>query len=148
MPELYEFGPIPFDVPSDTVRADLEFYGIDHFRPSYIAHIFFNDPRVTAANASERRRSHAGSFAIFGHRECSGDEGHCEVHSHLRRFDDRPSHPLTRAFKRVVVTDALRRVARARSLTVTVIVTCAPEDADYGDAPLLSVEGVQLTTFA
>lgn len=148
MPELHTFGPIDCDVPRALSRADLEFYGIDHFRPSYTALVFFNDPGVTARNASERRRSYAGSFSIFGHRECSGDPGHCEVHGHLRRFDSRPSHPLTRAFKRVVVTDALRRVARARTLTITLVVACAPADEGYdADGALLSLDGVQLTTF-
>lgn len=148
MLELHTFGPIPCDVPADLSRADLELYGIDHFRPSYTALVFFNDPDVTTRNASDRRRSYAGSFSIFGHQECSGDAGHCEVHAHLRRFDSRPSHPLTRAFKRVVVTDALRRVARARTLTITLVVACAPADDDYeADGPLLALDGVQLTTF-
>jgi hypothetical protein len=148
MPEKQIFGPIELDVPEDLIRADLEFYRIDHFRPSYVAEIFFNDPDVDEESASEERDSYAGSFAIFGHDRCVGDEGHCEVHEHLRRFDDRPSHPLTRAFKRVVVTDAARRVATADELTITVIATAAPEDEDDHAEPLLSFEGLQLTTFS
>lgn len=147
MAEKHVFGPIEPMVPEGLTRAELEFYRIDHYRPSYVAQIFFNDPDVDEANASEDRESYAGSFAIFGHRRCVGDEGHCEVHEYVRRFDDRPSHPLTRAFKRVSVTDALRRVAGAGELTITVIAAASPEDEDDHPDPLLSFDGLQLTTF-
>ncbi len=148
MIELHSFGPIELDVDGDLARADLEVYGIDHFRPSYTALVFFNDAGVTARNASPRRRSYAGSFSIFGHAECLGDEGHCAVHADARRFDSRPSHPLTRAFKRVVVTDAVRALGRARTLTVTIVVACDPAASDYeADGPLFDCRGVQLTAF-
>ncbi len=147
MAEKHVFGPVAVDVPLDLSRADLELYGIDHFRPSYAALVFLNDPDVDVDNASEDRESYAGRFAIFGHQRCSGDEGHCEVHERLRRFDDRPSHPLTRAFKRVVITDALRRQASGGEVTVTVIVSADPRETGGGAGPLLSLEGMQITTF-
>jgi hypothetical protein len=151
MPELHVFGPIPLKVPEGLTRADIEFYGIDHFRPTYVADLYFNDPEVTEQNADESRPSFAGSFAIFGHDRCFGDEGHCEVHPYVRRFDDRPSHPLTRAFKRVTVTEALLRVADAEELTITVVVNISPEDeeaeAQQSRGPILSFKGLQLTTF-
>ena len=150
MAEKHVFGPIEVRVPERMARADLELYRIDHFRPSYTALVFFNDPDVTEENASGERSSYAGRFSIFGHQRCSGDEGHCDVHEHLRRFDDRPSHPLTRAFKRVVVTDALRRVAGAGELTITIVAEASPSQTEEGahPDPLLSFEGLQLTTFA
>jgi hypothetical protein len=147
MAEKYVFGPIELAVDPEFSRADLEFYRIDHFRPSYVAEIFFNDPEVDEASADEERSSYAGRFAIFGHERCLGDEGHCDPHQGVRRFDDRPSNPLTPAFKRVVVTEAVRRLAGADKLTVTVIATAAPDaEGDY-EGSLLSFEGLQLTTF-
>jgi hypothetical protein len=152
MVEKHVFGPIPLDVSPTFSRADLEVYRIDHFRPSFVAQVFFNDPEVDETTASEDRPGYAGRFTIFGHQECSGDEGHCEVHEHKRRFDERPTSPLTRAFKRVVVTDALRRVlgegpdeGGARELTVTMIVTTDPGDEHEGQ--LLDIEGLQLSAF-
>jgi hypothetical protein len=149
MAEKHVFGPIALTLPEDLTRADLEFYRIDHFRPSYVADLYFNDPEVPEDNTDKSRDSYAGSFAIFGHRRCVGDDGHCEVHTHLRRFDDRPSHPLTRAFKRVTVTDALRRVSDAGELTVTVLVNAGPgeEEDTASRGPLLSFEGLQLAMF-
>ena len=148
MAEKYVYGPIKLAVPDGMTRADLEFYRIDHFRPSYVADVFFNDSDVDEDDVDEDSASYAGSFAIFGHQRCVGDEGHCEVHEHLRRFDDRPSHPLTRAFKRVLVTDAVRRVAGADELTITVVATAAPDEEPDDAQPLLSFEGLQLTIFS
>lgn len=147
MIEKYEFGPIAHGATASLARADLEFYGINHFRPSYVAFVYFNDPEVGVDDATEDRDSFAGKFAIFGHQTCSGSEGHCEVHGHIRRFDDRPSHPLTRAFKRVVVTDALRRCLTNDDLTVTVIASCDPEAEIAFEGSLLDFQGLQLTTF-
>ncbi|MEP6599388.1 MAG: hypothetical protein ABJB98_08085 [Actinomycetota bacterium] len=148
MAELHTFGPITHGATAGFTRADLEFYGINHFRPSFIARIFFNDPAVTIDSASADRASYAGQFAIFGHQRCSGDEGHCEVHVDARRFDERPSHPLTRAFKRVLVTDALRRYIDTPELTITIVVTCDPAEVSDAQLPLLDLHGMQLTTFA
>jgi hypothetical protein len=147
MSELHVFGPVAFP-PGAFTRADLEFYGINHFRPSFVTRIFFNDPDVTLENAAVERDSFAGQFAIFGHQRCSGDdEGHCEVHVGVRRFDQRPSHPLTRAFKRVIVTDALRRCIDSAELMVTAVVTCDPAEQSEAQQPLLDFQGLQLTTF-
>jgi tyrosinase len=147
---MYErrvLGPFPHGATSSLQRADLEFYGINHYRPSYLARIYFNDDEVDVVGATEDRESYAGSFAIFGHRECTGDEGHCDTHAHGRRFDDRPSHPLTRAFKRVVVTDALRRCLSSDQLTITVIAVTDPQDTVEPGVPLMDIDGVQLSTF-
>ena len=146
MAEKHVFGPVAATFPPGTSRADLELYGVDHFCPSYVARIYFDDPDVDPETAGEDRDSYAGRFAIFGHQRCVGDDGHCVTHEHLRRFDDRPSHPLTRAFKRVVVTDALRRHGGGE-LTITVIVTADPAEVEGRTEPLLRFEGMQLTTF-
>jgi hypothetical protein len=147
MIEKYVFGPFKHGVAPTMQRTDLEFYGLNQFRPSYVALIYFNDDSVDVENASEDRDSFAGSFALFGHQRCFGDEGHCEIHPHINRFDDRPSHPLTPGFKRVVVTDAMRRCLASDELTITVIVSTDPEAAIEGDGPLLDIQGMQISAF-
>lgn len=138
-------GPVELPEVTDFRRADLEIYGINHFRPSFTVHVYLNAPDTDELEPGQA--SYSGSFSIFGHQRCYGDEGHCEVHTHLRRFDDRPSHPLTRAFKRVIVTDALRRVLQegTRQLTITfVTVTAGPlPDGEQ----LLDYQGLQIATF-
>ncbi|MDQ6614252.1 MAG: hypothetical protein M3083_05795 [Actinomycetota bacterium] len=149
MVEIHVFGPINHGATPAMSRADLEFYGVNHFRPSFVVHVFFNDPDISVDNWTEPKPSLAGRFAILGHQTCVGDEGHCEVPTDTRRFDDRPSHPLTRAFKRVVVTDALMRsLVDGPDLTITVVASCDPETTMSFEGPLLDITGMQLTTFA
>jgi hypothetical protein len=143
--ERRRVGPVDVTGDAEFARADLEIYGIDHFRPSFTVHVYLNAPDTDDLDPGQE--AYAGSFSIFGHQRCSGDEGHCEVHEHLRRFDDRPSHPLTRAFKRVIITDALRRILQAgtRDVTVTfVILTAGP--VPEGEQ-LLDYQGLQISTF-
>lgn len=144
--EIVQYGPLPFPEDPHYVRADLEFFSINHFRPSFTVHLFFNDDTVDETNYQEDRPTRAGSFSIFGHDVCTGDEGHCAGEGPWRRFDRRPSHPLTRAFKRVTVTDALREaVAEWEDLVITAVVVAVPSEMEY--ERLLECEGVQLVTF-
>ena len=46
MSELHVFGPIAHGADRSMFRADLELYGINHFRPSYVGLVFFNDPEA------------------------------------------------------------------------------------------------------
>jgi hypothetical protein len=144
--ERHVVGPVELPDHADFARADLEVYGINHFRPSYTCHVYLNAPKTDDLATSHE--SYAGSFSIFGHQRCSGSEGHCDVHEALRRFDDRPSHPLTRAFKRVVITDALRRTLEtgAKHLTITFVVVAPAEDLSPGE-PVLDYQGLQISTF-
>jgi hypothetical protein len=112
-----------------------------------VARIFFNDPDVDADSASEDRATYAGKFAMLGHPTCFGGEGHCVADEPRSRFDDRPSHPLTRAFKRVVVTDALRRCLDEPQLRITVVASSAPDSELPEEGPLFDLYGMQLTTF-
>lgn len=156
MAEKYVYGPFEHGAARDFTRAHLEFYGINHFRPTYTARVYFNDTKVTPKNADERRQSYAGKFSIFGHATCYGDEGHCDVPTGPpRRFDDRPSHPLTPGFRRVVCTDALKRaIKKGQKLTVTVIVDSprpykptADKKHHHGER-LFEIQGMQLVTYS
>jgi hypothetical protein len=127
--------PIAFAAPDHRyARADLEIRGIYHGEASYEGRIFLNNPQATAQTGKTLTNGYAGSFYIFGHGGCLGDEGHCEVHEHHREaYDFRNPHPLTPARKVVTVTTALRELAKtAKTVTVTVvpIVSAANELCD------------------
>ncbi len=146
--QVYTFGPLTARHVGEVSRADLEFYGINHFRPSYHARVYLNDPDANATSDTDRP-GYAGHFSIFAHQGCLGDEGHCEVPEGVRRFDDRPSHPLTRAFKRVVVTDALRRaVPEGGAVSLTVVVTYDDGIDMEFEGEILDLTGIGLALFA
>lgn len=133
-------------------RADLEFHGVDHSRSSFTARLFFNHTDADAATPTDDEHGYAGSFHIFGHGGCAGDEGHCEVPTERRPRDLRPQHQLTTLSKRVVVTDALRRaLSGGTELSVTVVPVLRDElVAAYGESltsDLLHFDRVDLLTY-
>ena len=148
MVETHVYGPFGHGVAREFQRADLEFYRINHFRPSFVVNVYFNDPDVDEKTDSPERATYAGSFSVFGHTTCVGDEGHCVEHLEVGRFDDRPTPPLTRAFKRIQVTDALRRCLDSDQLRITLIATTNPKAGAGFEGDLLDFQGLQLTTFA
>ncbi len=148
---MQRFVSEPIDNPAwsgdDFTRADLVFYGVDHSGPSFEARVYFNADRVDESTPRDVA-SFAGSFTVFGHHGCAGDEGHCVVPSGPRDvFDRRPPHALTLQTKTVIVTEALRRHDDAETLVITVVAVAPGEDrARAVDA--LFFEGFSLLTYA
>ena len=127
---------VTLDAPSGPFsRADLEFHGIDHARASYEARIFFDNSGAGPDTPKDAKHGYAGSFYVFGHGGCAGDEGHCEVPTGPARPSDlRPEHQLTTITQRVIVTEPMRRLAGKR-ITVSVVPVMDPADAaDLPDA--------------
>jgi hypothetical protein len=109
----------------DYTRADLVFDEVDHSLASYEAQIFLNHPDA-ALNSGRDNDAYAGSFFVFGHGGCFGDQGHCEVSPAPRDpFDLRAPHQLTPVTKVVIITESLRRAVSAApsagQLTVTAV---------------------------
>ena len=141
MPDRFVSQPLemPAHTPeADFVRADLQFYGVDHSGLSYEARVFLNRPDANANTPLETADDggYAGSFHIFGHGGCFGDIGHCDIPRGPRHPNDkRLPHPLTPHTKTVIATEALRRLrdhSDASDFTVTVVA----EIYDLGDLPL------------
>jgi len=126
-------------------RADLVFYGVDHSGPSFEARIYFNDADVNVLTPRDTE-SFAGSFTIFGHSGCAGDEGHCEVPPARDVFDRRPPHALTPQTKTVIVTDAVRRAVGEELVFTVIAVRPGPDGAELVDA--LTFDRFSLLTFA
>jgi tyrosinase len=99
---LYDTG-VPF------ARADLILHDVDHRGATYEGRIYLNNPSADASTPPDRGDGYAGSFYIFGHPHCWGDEGHCQVPpGPLHGYDDRPPHHLLPYTINVDVTEAIR----------------------------------------
>jgi tyrosinase len=146
MVDRFVSAPLELPGPEATfARADLAFYDVDHSGPSFEARIYLDNPDATAATGREDP-TYAGSFTIFGHGGCFGDEGHCEVPAGpADPFDLRPPHQLTPQLKVVVVTGAIRRAVAAgrREATVTVVAQTPGERPD----DVLAFSRVRLLTY-
>ena len=128
-------------------RADIEFRDVDHSGASFEARVFLNNPDADEHTERSLESGYAGTFHIFGHGGCFGDEGHCEVVPR-RAYDPRPAHQLTPGRKVVIATDAVRRaLERGATATVTVvpIVTSLTEKVDTDD--VLRFDRLVLVTY-
>jgi tyrosinase len=103
-------------------RVDLELHDVDHSGPSYSVRVFLDDPDAGASTPMDAR-GYAGSFYVFGHGPCLGDEGHCDVHAPLHPFDFRDASPLTPQYHVLPITDALQPLMDEpeRLFTVTLV---------------------------
>jgi hypothetical protein len=127
-------------------RADLVFYGISHRDSSFRALVFLDEPGAKPDTSPTRTEGLAGTFTIFGHGGCVGDEGHCDPTLEWDDpFDRRPPHPLEPQTKFVEITDALRAHS-AKQVVVTVLPIAAAADGPKlsGD---LTLTGVRLSVY-
>jgi hypothetical protein len=107
---------------ADFYRADITFFGVDHSGATFEGRVFLNNPDADESTPRTAENGYAGSFYIFGHGGCWGDEGHCAVPKTRRPYDIRPPHPLTPAKASVIITDALRRaIAQGPDISITVV---------------------------
>ena len=118
--------PRAVEVP-DFSRADLTFYGLDHSHVSYEARVFFDSPDA-GPESSIDDPAYAGSFHIFGHGGCYGEDGHCAVRGPVTAFDRRLPHQLVPATRVLICTDPIKaRIAAGQpSVAVTVVPIVRP----------------------
>jgi hypothetical protein len=136
----------------DFKRADLVFEGVDHAGPSYEARVFLNNPNATAETPRTPGEGYAGSFHIFGHGNCFGDVGHCEVDDRGKAPHDlRLPHPLTPARKLVTITDTLKAVLQRdgglRQVTIVPVAVGQPATSESDPEGFLKYDKMHLVTY-
>jgi len=143
----------PFEIPTwegqpGFYRADLQFQGVEHRGNSYEGRIFLGSPDAGPGTPTHLDSGYAGSFYVFGHGPCFGDEGHCDVEAGppIHHFDYRRPHPLNSQRMVVTITEALQRAveAGAPGVEVTVVPT-NPRNEEVGD--VLHFERLSLVTY-
>jgi hypothetical protein len=142
----------PFEVPvwedqPTFYRADLHVSGLEHRGDYYEGRVFLDTPDADPGTPLEAESGYAGSFYVFGHGPCYGDEGHCEVpKGPIHPFDYRRPHGLNPRVAVVTITDALRRRidSGAKEVGVTIVPSNA-HDEDVGDT--LHFERLSLVTY-
>jgi tyrosinase len=146
MVERFTSAPIELPSPERSFqRADLLFYGLDHSGPSYEGQVFF-DARGVGTEADSTHRAYVGSFFLFGHGGCFGDEGHCDIPTERDPFDLRPPHQLEPAVRILTVTDAVRALLDRGIDGAKVTVNA--RSADPRSPEVLAFDTVRLATYA
>ncbi|MEA2570753.1 MAG: tyrosinase [Acidobacteriota bacterium] len=136
------------DIPEPARRsfkqAEVRLHRVPQLPRSCFIRVFLNLPDADASTPIDHE-NYAGYLAIFGHGECIGGPGHCELPpSRPRQHDIRPRNHNTPRNHRINVTKSARYLfekKKAKSLQITLVVI----GADYReDTELLCLDGVSL----
>jgi tyrosinase len=115
----------------DPRPVELRFNRVKPPKKSFELRVFFNAPAADASTPTEGNPHYAGSLYFFGHGECGGNAGHCDVPSGPRDpFDLRPPHHLSPTTLSLDVGDALHTLSKSASdVTMTLIAVDAKGQA-------------------
>jgi hypothetical protein len=103
-------------------RADIEIHNVDHRGASYEGRVFLNNPDADENTKLSQQNGYAGSYHIFGHGGCVGNLGHCDLLPTRPPYDKRPTQDLRPQYKRIIITDMLRKLGKRTSkFTITVV---------------------------
>ncbi|WP_156441084.1 tyrosinase family protein [Burkholderia sp. ABCPW 14] len=126
-------------------HAEIRLHWVPQLPRSCFVRAFLNLPGADASTPIRDNEHYAGYLAIFGHGECYGGPGHCDLPpARTRAFDQRTRNHNTPRNHRLDVTAAVRKMlerAPDQELRITLLVI----GADYReDKELLRLEGVSL----
>lgn len=148
--KIYHSNPIKLDINkcSEFYRADIEFHGIGHGTESYTGHVFLNNQEANLNTPKTLENSYVGSYHIFGHGGCFGDVGHCDIIKKDEKHDFRADHPLTRGFKRLIITEQLKVLGKqSKEFTVTIVPVIKIDKNTMDIKEIVEVEKISLVTY-
>jgi tyrosinase len=126
-------------------KAEIRMHWVPQLVRSCFVRAFINQPGADASTAIHDNPHYAGYLAIFGHGDCYGGPGHCDLPPpRSRPFDERPRSHNTPRNHRLDVTKAVRRMLDDRK-TSELQITLLVIGVDYREEKdLLRLEGVSL----
>jgi tyrosinase len=124
-------------------KAEIRLHWVPQLMRSCFIRAFINQPGADATTPVRDNPHYAGYLAIFGHGECYGGPGHCDLPPpRARAYDQRPrSHNTPRNHRIDITGTAQKLLAKSDELQITLIVI----GVDYREeTDLLKLEGVSL----
>jgi hypothetical protein len=113
--------PEPLRLPIDfsaITRLDLEFVGVRRDKGSFSVFVFVGADEIPPDAGRDHERF-AGSFTVFGQRECWGVGDHCDwKRGPVSAFDLRPPHHLAPINITMDVTDSVAALGNPDTLNV------------------------------
>ncbi|MGB6531467.1 MAG: hypothetical protein WBF33_25455 [Candidatus Nitrosopolaris sp.] len=136
---------------NDFKRADIEIHNVDHSGLSYEGRVFLNNPKADQKTKLTLDKGYVGAYHIFGHGGCYGDLGHCDIPKEREKYDLRPSHHLKPQYKRVIITDALRKLGKNTDKFIISIVPFVPgktSESSYSDSrDIIKFDKIGIVTY-
>lgn len=143
--QRWESEPLALPTPDvPFVEASLDFEDIRHDGPSFTVYVYFDNPEVDE-KAGAKGEGYVGRFRVFGHGDCWGSAGHCDLpKGPVNAFDTRPPHPLAPIDISLDCTASLREISEKTETRVTTLAHSADSEAK-GD--ILRFAGLSLVTY-
>lgn len=135
--------PVPEAVQKGYRSAEVRLHRVPQLPRSCFIRVFLNTPDADASTPLTSE-GYAGYTAVFGHGDCYGGPGHCDLPPATnRKFDLRERSMNTPRNHRIDVTRCVRKLlaAGATTLTVSLVVIGASYEEDR---ELLRLDGVSL----
>ena len=127
--------------------AYLEFEGVEKRGASFVLQVFVGNSEAAENTPRDITHGFAGTLPVFGHGECWGDVGHCDVPQGPQdAFDQRTPHALLPVNLTLEITDALRFLGAIEEVVVSVLAYEADPEADERDQ-ILRFSQLTLVTY-
>jgi tyrosinase len=133
----------------DFTRAELRFQGLTPPEDSFAIHVFADVNAPDANTATDDNPNYLGTRYFFGHGECGGAPGHCEV---VPRdiYDLRPAHHYAPVTVRLDITRRLKAFIATRKAPVkgsgneAITLVVIGRDGQEISEPALYFEGLSI----
>jgi tyrosinase len=102
------------EVEQGVEKASLAFYGLKKTKESYQVRVFCAADGYDATSERKDNPAYGNTLYLFGHGECGGGPGHCDLRKTRRRYDRRPEHHLTPYNTALDVTKAVQHATKGR----------------------------------
>lgn len=119
----------PTDVHQDVIsghkKAVVRLHQVHRPVLSHYIRVFINDPNADHSTTIENNDHYAGFMGRFGHGDCIGGEGHCDLPPAVKhKYDMRPRHHNTPTNHNVDITETVQKLVQngATQLQVTLVV--------------------------
>jgi tyrosinase len=126
--------------------AYIKLHEVEQPKESLEIRVFLNQAEVSAETLTEGNPHYAGSIYLFGHGECAGSAGHCDIPEQPRAKGDlRPPHHLTPMQTQLDVTDAVMKLVGAEAAVSVTLVAVDPQGKQI-QTPGIDFEAISFET--
>jgi hypothetical protein len=134
---------------NDFYHIDIEFYGVDVSGPSYQGRVYVNNPDANENTPLDEKNRNVGSYYIFGHYGCFGDEGHCELPTR-RPYDSRSKIDVKPCYKSIEATKVLKKYIQSGKeivLTIVPLISKAGRKTEIDTKDVVHIQRIRINCY-
>ena len=140
---------IPQKVVDQHSKAEVRLHGVQRAIGSHFFRVFINQPDATNKTPTKDNDHYVGYIARFGHGNCIGGPGHCDIPALTRRkYDKRPRHHNTPTNHKLDATKTIQKLrAKGQTEFQVQVVVMSPDGRMAQGQHRALLDGVSLNFF-